>query len=166
MPCLTRTAPPNCRFECDDVNHGLGHYKNCFDVVHFRSTSAGVKDGQHFLYEIFDILRPGGILLFVNADGMHREECRVSTVAPRIAGPAETGFNEQCCPQGDEAAPVSSFSLMSRRDAYPIPCKGFSYMVMLVRKMWDWLVVSVPGAWSEEMNLTKVLGGCRDLART
>lgn len=31
-----RTAPPNVRFECDDVNLGLSHYKNQFDVVHMR----------------------------------------------------------------------------------------------------------------------------------
>lgn len=101
--------PSNCRFECDDVNHGLGHYRNSFDVVHIRCAASGIKDGQALLHDAFDLLRPGGILLVVEGDSAHREECKMSTLAPRIAGVAEIGWDDRCCPQEDENAPVRFF---------------------------------------------------------
>lgn len=66
--------PGNCRFECDDVNQGLEHYKNSQDVVHLRCAGSGIEDGQEFFYELFDILRPGGILLVVDGNYMHGED--------------------------------------------------------------------------------------------
>ncbi|KAG9047876.1 hypothetical protein FS837_001267 [Tulasnella sp. UAMH 9824] len=47
---LTSLPPPNARFECDDANLGLTHYRNCFDVVNVRACCSG-----------FEVLRPGGV---------------------------------------------------------------------------------------------------------
>lgn len=57
------TVPPNCRFEVDDANLSFEHYENCFNVVHMRSSEAGINDCEGFLYEIARTLRPGGVLI-------------------------------------------------------------------------------------------------------
>ncbi|KAG9028012.1 hypothetical protein FS837_004014, partial [Tulasnella sp. UAMH 9824] len=57
------TVPPNCRFEVDDANLSFEHYENCFNLVHMRSSEAGINDFQGFLYEIARTLRPGGVLI-------------------------------------------------------------------------------------------------------
>lgn len=35
--------PTNCRFEIDDINLGLSHYHNQFDVIHVRCIGSGVR---------------------------------------------------------------------------------------------------------------------------
>lgn len=35
--------PPNCRIEVDDINLGLEHFYNKFDIVHARLISSGVR---------------------------------------------------------------------------------------------------------------------------
>lgn len=62
------SAPPNCRFECDDVNLGLAHYKGCFDVVNARCISTGITDFRKLVDEIADVLRPGGVFLSIDGD--------------------------------------------------------------------------------------------------
>lgn len=106
-PSLSRDAPPNCHFECDDVNQGLDHYKNHFDVIHLRCVSAGIKDGQAFFYEVYDLLRPGGLLLVVDGNGMHREGCTKENQAEATLKEAEMGFEDRCCQQDEETAEVS-----------------------------------------------------------
>ncbi|KAG8948962.1 hypothetical protein FRC04_009163 [Tulasnella sp. 424] len=50
-------------FEQDDVNLGLGHYVNYFDIIHARAIDHGIDDYPDFLYEMARILRPGGIIM-------------------------------------------------------------------------------------------------------
>lgn len=74
----------------------------------------GIEDGQAFFYELYDLLRPGGILLVVDGNGVHREDCKMRRPAafdPKI--PAM----QECCQQEDETAPVSSdcLSALGRR---------------------------------------------------
>ncbi|KAF8606426.1 S-adenosyl-L-methionine-dependent methyltransferase [Ceratobasidium sp. AG-I] len=64
-PNMSRTPPPNCRFEFDDFNLGLSHYHGMFDVVHARSCSNGVTSFQDFINDMAMCLRPGGYLLMV-----------------------------------------------------------------------------------------------------
>ncbi|KAG8904079.1 Eukaryotic peptide chain release factor GTP-binding subunit [Tulasnella sp. 403] len=65
---LSREPPLNCHFECDDVNLGLRHYRNCWDVVHVRCSAAGFENYPKFLEEVCDMLRPGGVYLTVEGD--------------------------------------------------------------------------------------------------
>ncbi|KZT09627.1 S-adenosyl-L-methionine-dependent methyltransferase [Laetiporus sulphureus 93-53] len=58
-----RELPINCRFELDDANLGFSHYRDCFDVVHARAISAGIRDFPALLEELASVLRPGGMLL-------------------------------------------------------------------------------------------------------
>ncbi|KAG8896507.1 hypothetical protein FRC01_011748, partial [Tulasnella sp. 417] len=55
--------PANCRFEQDDVNLGLEHYTNTFDILHARIIDLGIDDYPSFLYDMARILRPGGIII-------------------------------------------------------------------------------------------------------
>ncbi|KAG8909672.1 hypothetical protein FRC00_009675 [Tulasnella sp. 408] len=64
----SRTPPPNCRFECDDVNLGILHYKGAFDVVQVSCVSTGIKDYRKMQDEIVEVLRPGGVFLAVDGD--------------------------------------------------------------------------------------------------
>jgi hypothetical protein len=36
VPMDQSLYPSNLRFEIDDVNHGLTHFYNNFDLIHFR----------------------------------------------------------------------------------------------------------------------------------
>lgn len=71
---VSSVPPDNCRFEVDDVNHGLPHYRASFDVIHVRGVGDGIKDYSTFLDEMYRTLRPGGILLVVEWDFRIRNE--------------------------------------------------------------------------------------------
>ncbi|KAG9048510.1 hypothetical protein FS837_012700 [Tulasnella sp. UAMH 9824] len=65
---LNMTPPPNCRFECDDVNLGITHYKNCFDVIHMSCITPGIENYRKLMDEAAECLRPGGVYLTVEGD--------------------------------------------------------------------------------------------------
>ena len=83
---LSIEAPENCRFECDDANLGLAHYKNTFDVIHIRCVpslpfytfadganrcaSGGIRDWNMMLKEMEAALKPGGVLLTFGAGSL------------------------------------------------------------------------------------------------
>ncbi|KAG8973076.1 hypothetical protein FRB90_010011, partial [Tulasnella sp. 427] len=60
--------PQNCRFELDDANLSLSHYANTFDLVHVRAADSGIKDFHAFLYNLAEVLRPGGVLILGSGD--------------------------------------------------------------------------------------------------
>lgn len=62
------SIPENCRFELDDANLSLSHYTNTFDLVHVRASDAGIKDFGTFLYNLAEVLRPGGLLILGSGD--------------------------------------------------------------------------------------------------
>lgn len=55
--------PNNCRFEVDDANLDLSHYADCFNVVHMRSVSQGIRSYQDTIHRVAQTLRTGGVLL-------------------------------------------------------------------------------------------------------
>ncbi|KAG9048508.1 hypothetical protein FS837_012698 [Tulasnella sp. UAMH 9824] len=67
---LSSTPSPNCRFECDDANLGLLHYRESFDIVHASCVALGITNYREFMDEAVQILRPGGVHLTVEGD-MH-----------------------------------------------------------------------------------------------
>lgn len=44
-----------------------------------RCVTHGIADTKAFFEEVYDLLRPGGILLFVEGDFMHGEDCKILT---------------------------------------------------------------------------------------
>ncbi|KIP11739.1 hypothetical protein PHLGIDRAFT_63365 [Phlebiopsis gigantea 11061_1 CR5-6] len=57
-----RNMPPNCRSEVDDVNLGLQHFYNEFEVSHARLVSSGIRDYAGFVDQISMTLKPGGLV--------------------------------------------------------------------------------------------------------
>ncbi|KAG8940676.1 hypothetical protein FRC04_005088 [Tulasnella sp. 424] len=83
VPANLNSEPPlNCRFECDDINLGLLHYRNAFDVVHARCIALGIADYQKFLGEVIEVLRPGGVYLAGAGDMQLYNEDRSPVILP------------------------------------------------------------------------------------
>ncbi|KAK1228422.1 hypothetical protein PQX77_008560 [Marasmius sp. AFHP31] len=68
-PLQPRDVPPNCTFELYDLDQGpIPYPDNYFDLVHARSMHTGIRNYSSFLTEVTRILRPGGLVLFVEPD--------------------------------------------------------------------------------------------------
>ncbi|PVG03326.1 hypothetical protein CPB86DRAFT_793754 [Serendipita vermifera] len=65
--------PSNVQFEIDDVNFGLSHFYDQFDLIHTRCISAGINDMDKTMRELQLCLKPGGLLLIVDGDINFRE---------------------------------------------------------------------------------------------
>lgn len=61
-------VPSNVTLELDDINLGLTHWVNQFDVVHVRCIAMGVHDYQKLIKEIYQILRPNGLVFLTELD--------------------------------------------------------------------------------------------------
>ncbi|KAG8953815.1 hypothetical protein FRC04_001445 [Tulasnella sp. 424] len=60
--------PPNCTFEVCDVNTALDRYSDkSFNVVHMRMMLQGIKDYATLFNQVSRILRPGGVLVVIEA---------------------------------------------------------------------------------------------------
>ncbi|CCA67105.1 hypothetical protein PIIN_00939 [Serendipita indica DSM 11827] len=68
VPVDLETLPPNLRFEIDDINLGLAHFKDSFDVVHMRLAGSGLKSFRKTMRDGQQCLKPGGIAIFIDAD--------------------------------------------------------------------------------------------------
>lgn len=68
IPSEAESVPPNCRFEIDDVEHGLSHFRNQFDLVHARLLAMGLKNFHKSMNDITNCLKPGGLLIWIEAD--------------------------------------------------------------------------------------------------
>ncbi|KAL0951792.1 hypothetical protein HGRIS_008460 [Hohenbuehelia grisea] len=68
VPMQSADMPPNCRSEVDDINLGLEHYYNDFDYVHARLISSGIKDYERVVDHAVNVLRPRGLLEFMEFD--------------------------------------------------------------------------------------------------
>ncbi|CAG7849049.1 SubName: Full=Uncharacterized protein {ECO:0000313/EMBL:CCA67102.1} [Serendipita indica DSM 11827] len=68
VPLDLESVPSNCRFEIDDINLGLEHFKDSFDLVHARLIGSGLKDFRKTLRDVHACLRPGGMIIWVDVD--------------------------------------------------------------------------------------------------
>ncbi|KAG8825269.1 hypothetical protein FRC17_008768 [Serendipita sp. 399] len=67
-PMDQATFPPNLSFEIDDINLGLVHFRDSFDLIHMRCVSGGINNLRKSLEEIQACLKPGGILVVIDGD--------------------------------------------------------------------------------------------------
>ncbi|KAG8833991.1 hypothetical protein FRC17_009717 [Serendipita sp. 399] len=68
VPVESDSLPSNCRFEVDDINNGLSHFYDSFDLVHARLIASGLRDFRKSKAEIEKCLRPGGIMIWMDGD--------------------------------------------------------------------------------------------------
>lgn len=85
VPCTANPAdiPSNCKFEIDDVNHGLDHFEEQFDLVHLRNLSMGLRNFRKTMEEVSKCLKPGGLAVFIEGDNelIHRDMVTVVPMA-------------------------------------------------------------------------------------
>jgi SAM-dependent methyltransferase len=62
------TLPDNCQFEVADINLGLAHFEGQWDLVHVRFVGSGFKDFLKVLSDVEKCLKPGGLVLWLDAD--------------------------------------------------------------------------------------------------
>ncbi|PVF94108.1 hypothetical protein CPB86DRAFT_713818 [Serendipita vermifera] len=67
-PMDNAAFPPNLHFELDDINNGLSHFYDQYDVVHLRCVMGGIKDVDQSIVEFQKCLKPGGVLVIIEGD--------------------------------------------------------------------------------------------------
>ncbi|PVF95009.1 S-adenosyl-L-methionine-dependent methyltransferase [Serendipita vermifera] len=68
IPLRDDQLPPNISFEIDDINLGLDHLANRFDLVHMRCVGGGLPDYNQGITYAAQCVKPGGLLLIVDYD--------------------------------------------------------------------------------------------------
>ncbi|KAF2738092.1 S-adenosyl-L-methionine-dependent methyltransferase [Polyplosphaeria fusca] len=61
-PIQPSFAPPNCKFEIDDVTSPWTYDQNSFDFINIRALYGSVADWASLYKEVFDHLAPGGYI--------------------------------------------------------------------------------------------------------
>ncbi|KAF2205987.1 S-adenosyl-L-methionine-dependent methyltransferase [Delitschia confertaspora ATCC 74209] len=61
-PIQPQFAPPNCKFEVDDVTSEWTYAPESFDFIHIRTLYGSIADWRALYQEIYDHLQPGGWL--------------------------------------------------------------------------------------------------------
>lgn len=67
-PVDPESLPPNCRFEIDNVNLGLAHFRDQFDFIHCRLIASGIQDFKKSMRDVEMCLRPGGMVVWMDVD--------------------------------------------------------------------------------------------------
>ncbi|KAF6754310.1 S-adenosyl-L-methionine-dependent methyltransferase [Ephemerocybe angulata] len=62
VPMQIGTMPPNCTSEVDDINLGMEHYYNHFNVAHTRLVASGVADYRKLIKQMSRMVRAGGLI--------------------------------------------------------------------------------------------------------
>ncbi|KAG8830080.1 Slx4p interacting protein [Serendipita sp. 399] len=104
-------APPNCRFEIDDVNMGLTHFYDSYDVVHVRLISSGIKDYRKMMEEAEKCLKPGGVVIFVDYDAQFCAEDQVSR-QPMAESNENGSWLVRCSHEMRNGAPLRGSDIM------------------------------------------------------
>ncbi|KAG8859393.1 hypothetical protein FRB91_008262 [Serendipita sp. 411] len=103
----SRPTPSNCRFEFDDINLGLSHYYNQFDLVHSRAVVNGIDDFTRYVEDIVGCLRPGGVAILVEGDWRPYREDKITPYPLAGLGGNEGSWWGRIC--------FEAFELMKKR---------------------------------------------------
>ncbi|KAG8816467.1 hypothetical protein FRC17_000325 [Serendipita sp. 399] len=87
--------PPNLSFEIDDINLGLVHFRDSFDLIHMRCVLGGIKDIRKTLEDIQTCLKPGGMLVLIDGDfRMYKDPTTMYPLAKLSGDPDVSGVSE------------------------------------------------------------------------
>lgn len=67
-PLDVANFPPNLQMEISDINDGLTHCFQSYDLVHMRFVLSGITNFENTLRDLQLCLKPGGVLLIVGGD--------------------------------------------------------------------------------------------------
>ncbi|KAG8804778.1 hypothetical protein FRC16_000032 [Serendipita sp. 398] len=81
-PLNPDTTAQQCHFELDNVDLGLSHFFDQFDLVHARCIELGLSDYKKMVEEATFCLRPGGLLILAEIDWQLYEEDMKTPVIP------------------------------------------------------------------------------------
>ncbi|KZV94251.1 hypothetical protein EXIGLDRAFT_767312 [Exidia glandulosa HHB12029] len=68
VPVTRLDLPRNARMEVDDINLGLEHFYDQFDVVHARLISLGIKDYAGLIDQVSRVVRSRGVIAFTESN--------------------------------------------------------------------------------------------------
>ncbi|PVF94106.1 S-adenosyl-L-methionine-dependent methyltransferase [Serendipita vermifera] len=93
-PVDTGGFPPNLRFEIDDINLGLAHFYDQFDLVHARCVSGGINDMDKTIVEFQRCLKPGGFLIIMEGDHMYETRHKLARLKKMRGDPDVSAVSE------------------------------------------------------------------------
>ncbi|CAG8709886.1 10657_t:CDS:2, partial [Acaulospora colombiana] len=93
-PVDTGAFPPNLRFEIDDINLGLAHFYDQFDLVHARCVSGGINDMDKTIVEFQRCLKPGGFLIIMEGDHMYETRHKLARLKRMRGDPDVSAVSE------------------------------------------------------------------------
>jgi trans-aconitate methyltransferase len=93
-PVDTGTFPPNLRFEIDDINLGLTHFYDQYDVVHVRCVIGGIKNMDETIVEFQKCLKPGGVLIVMDGDHIYESRERMAKLKKLPEDPDVSSVHE------------------------------------------------------------------------
>ena len=84
------------QWRSEDATRGLSFPDGYFDVIHARLLVAGVRNWKALVTEVSRLLKPGGLVTFVEADALIRME-GVSMEDAKVIAPGFTKFADYLC---------------------------------------------------------------------
>jgi SAM-dependent methyltransferase len=78
-PLREDQLPPNIEFEIDDINLGLEHFADRFDLVHMRCVAGGLHNFEQGITYAAQCVKPGGMLILVDYEMSFCEEDMATT---------------------------------------------------------------------------------------
>jgi SAM-dependent methyltransferase len=93
-PVDTGNFPPNLRFEIDDINLGLDHFYDRYDLVHARCVSGGINDMDKTIVEFQKCLKPGGLLIIMEGDHIYERRDKLARLKKLPGDPDVSALSE------------------------------------------------------------------------
>ncbi|QRW06887.1 methyltransferase domain protein [Ceratobasidium sp. AG-Ba] len=67
VPLTAHIPRPNIEFEVYDLFNGIVAPDESFDMIHIRQSTAHIRNPTELIRELYRVLKPGGLLLFVDS---------------------------------------------------------------------------------------------------
>ncbi|PVF94107.1 S-adenosyl-L-methionine-dependent methyltransferase [Serendipita vermifera] len=93
-PGDTEKFPPNLQFELDDINLGLSHFYDQYDVVHARCVIGGIMNMDETIVEFQKCVKPGGVLIVMDGDHLFESRERMARLKRMPGDPDASSVSE------------------------------------------------------------------------